>query len=396
MPDDPARISHAPHIEPLSAIAGPGSPFLAVIIGIDTNKYFNNPEHMKTNRKHASVVHNALEHWNRAGLLDDTTALALQQDIEVISFDWKRLAKYSFWIALICIVTAIGAALADDVLLALLESLFDAPYSVKFFGLSGLSGAIYWFGIKRRKKHPHKIFSNEAILFLGVLATAGAIYQLGRVFDSGSGHFSILLLLAFLVYGLLGFHFRSNLVWLFALTSLGSWMGTETGYVSGWGAYYLGMNYPLRFVLFGAVLCAVALTLEKKGWFAHLSRSTLAMGLLYLFIALWIMSIFGNYGDMDSWERIRQIELFHWSLLFGLVAAGAVYHGLRYENGMTKGFGITFLLINLYTRFFEHFWDASHKAVFFGLLGISFWLLGSRAEKIWHLGAQKKEPCEVA
>ncbi|MFO7595748.1 MAG: hypothetical protein R6W92_05295 [Desulfocurvibacter africanus] len=156
------------------------------------------------------------------------------------------------------------------------------------------------------------------------------------------------------------------------------------------------MNYPLRFVLFGAVLCAVALTLEKKGWFAHLSRSTLAMGLLYLFIALWIMSIFGNYGDMDSWERIKQIELFHWSLLFGLVAAGSIYHGLRYENGMTKGFGITFLLINLYTRFFEHFWDATHKAVFFGLLGISLWLLGSRAEKIWYLGEQKKDPCEIA
>ncbi|WP_202951402.1 DUF2157 domain-containing protein [Desulfocurvibacter africanus] len=369
---------------------------MAGIIGIDTKKYFNNPKHMKTNRKHACVIRNALEHWNRAGLLDDTTALALQQDIEVIPFDWKRLAKYSFWIALVCIVTAIGAAIADDVLIALLESLFDAPYIIKFLGMSGLSGAIYWFGIMRRKAHPHKVFSNEAILFLGVLATAGAIYQLGRTFDSGSGHFSILLLLSFLVYGLLGFFFRSNLVWLFALISLGSWMGTETGYVSGWGAYYLGMNYPLRFVLFGAVLCAVALTLEKKGWFAHLSRSTLAMGLLYLFIALWIMSIFGNYGDMDSWERIKQIELFHWSLLFGLVAAGSIYHGLRYENGMTKGFGITFLLINLYTRFFEHFWDATHKAVFFGLLGISLWLLGCRAEKIWYLGEQKKDSCEIA
>ena len=34
------------------------------------------------------------------------------------------------------------------------------------------------------------------------------------------------------------------------------------------------------------------------------------MGLLYLFIALWIMSIFGNYGDIERWERVKQIELF--------------------------------------------------------------------------------------
>ena len=44
--------------------------------------------------------------------------------------------------------------------------------------------------------------------------------------------------------------------------------------------------------------------------------------MLYLFIALWIMSIFGNYGDLHQWERMKQIELFHWSLLFGLAACG--------------------------------------------------------------------------
>ena len=48
-----------------------------------------------------------------------------------------------------------------------------------------VSGIIYWAGFERRKKKPEKIYSNEAILFLGVLANAGAVYQLGRVFDSG-------------------------------------------------------------------------------------------------------------------------------------------------------------------------------------------------------------------
>lgn len=345
---------------------------------------------MRVNRNQANTLKAAIAHWNRNGLLDEKSTSALQQDIEVVPFDWKRLAKYSFWVAMICIVTSVGAVLADKALLALLESIFNAPHIVKFFGLAIVSSFIYWAGIRRRAIHPSKVFSNEAILFFGVMATAGAIYQLGRAFDTGSGHFSLLLLLSFFVYGALGYYFKSSLIWLFSIISFGSWMGTETGYASGWGAYYLGMNFPLRFVLFGGVLTGAALWLERKSWFEYFFRSTLAMGLLYLFIALWIMSIFGNYGDMSSWRQVNQIELFHWSLLFGSASGLAIYHGLKFDNGMTKGFGVTFLMINLYTRFFEYFWDSVHKAIIFALLGISFWFLGSHAEKIWNLGENKK------
>jgi len=112
---------------------------------------------------------------------------------------------------------------------------------------------------------------------------------------------------------------------------------------------------------------------------------TRAIGLLYLFVALWIMSIFGNYGDAESWQRAKQIELFHWSILFAAASIASIYHGIKHDDGMTRGFGITFIFINLYTRFFEYFWEGTHKAIFFSILAISFWYLGSRAEKIWHL-----------
>lgn len=346
---------------------------------------------MKVNRKAAVTIRTAIESWTRSGHLDQKTADSLLQDVEVLPFEWKALAKYSFWTSLICIVISIGAVLADKALLALLQSLFNAPDILKFLCLTVLSGFIYGVGARRRSTYPKKIFSNEAILFLGVLTTAGSIYQLGNVLDTDGGHFSILLLLSFLVYGVLGFAFKSNLIWLFAIVSLGGWMGAETGYLSGWGAYYLGMNYPLRFVLFGGILTVIALMLEQKTWFEHFSRSTLVMGLLYLFSALWIMSIFGNYGDIHSWGKARQIELFHWSILFGLASAAALYHALRFDNSITKGFGITFLFINLYTRYFEYFWDETHKAIFFGLLAMSLWYLGSRAETIWHVGEVRKE-----
>jgi hypothetical protein len=348
---------------------------------------------MKVSRKQAAAVNGAIAHWRQANMLDQKLADSLGNDLEVISFDWGRLAGYCFWISIVCVIIAVGALLADDYLRDLFRRIFHAPASLKCLALAGLSASMYWYGVRRRAKHPARIFSNEAVFFLAVLTTAGAICEFGEAIDIGSGHYSLLILFSCVVYGILGFVLRSNLIWLFSLVSLGGWMGTETGYMSGWGAYYLGMNYPLRFILFGAVLTAAALAIEGSKQFNHFYRTTLVMGLLYLFIALWLMSIFGNYVDMDSWYNAKDIELFQWSLLFGIVACAAIYHGLRYDNAITKGFGLTFLFINLYTRYFEYFWSMTHKAIFFAFLGISFWLLGRKAEKIWNLG---REPVAAA
>ena len=57
------------------------------------------------------------------GVLPDAQAGQLASTIEVQPFDWRRLAKYSFWVALICIVTAVSSVLADRVLAQLLERL---------------------------------------------------------------------------------------------------------------------------------------------------------------------------------------------------------------------------------------------------------------------------------
>jgi hypothetical protein len=345
---------------------------------------------MKLPRKQAVVVRDAIERWRQDGVIPDAQAATLAATIDVQYFDWRKLAKYSFWIALFSIVSSASAALSDRWLMHLLQRLFDTPPIARCILLATAAAWLYRWGLARREETPDKIYRNEAIFFLGVLATAGAISQLGIALDSGSGHFSLLLLLSFLIYAVLGIVLEANLIWVFALASLGGWMGTETGYMSGWGAYYLGMNYPLRFVLFGGLLTACALSLEAHAIGQRFFRSTLVMGLLYLFIALWIMSIFGNYGDLPSWGRVKQIELFHWSILFGAAAGWAIYHGLRYDNDITKGFGLTFLGINLYTRFFELFWNSLHKAVFFALLAASFWYIGSKAESIWNLGKENE------
>ena len=350
-------------------------------------------------KKHHAIVVQAIERWRQSGVVDEQTAAKLTASVSAAAFDWQRTARYAFIVSIFCVVIAVGAILADEWLVKLLLRIFNAPAIVKCAFFAAVSAGIFRYGLFLRARHPHRPYGNEAVFFLGVLALAAAVFFLGVAIDTGSGHYSILFLIASVLYALLGLWFPSVLVWVFGLLSLGALMGTETGYVSGHGMYFLGMNYPLRFVVFGAALSllgsagqhAVAdsgtgSASDPKARVLAMSAQTKIVGLLYLFIALWIMSIFGNYGDVMQWRAARQYELFHWSVIFGAVAIATIWYGLKHDDGALRGFGLTFLFINLYTRFFEYFWDSIHKAVFFAVLAVSFWYLGSRAESIWHLG----------
>jgi hypothetical protein len=342
---------------------------------------------MKVARKKAKIITAAIKEWEDNSQLSSEDSQKLLQSIEVLPFDWRRLAKYSFWIAIICIIIAVQALLVD--LEKFFKFIWERPI-IGFFFCFLLAAAFFYWGLKRRARHPEKIYSNEAVFFLGVLAVAAAITFLGKAIGSGSRHVSLLILLATIVYAALGLWLPSKLVWWFAIVSLGSWFGTETGYVSGWGSYWLGMNYPIRFVLFGLAVLGLSFGLKISPRFADFFKVTYIMGLLYLFIALWILSIFGNYGEMARWSKAGKFELFYWSLLFGAAALITIFFALKYDDTISRGFGITFLFINLYTKYFEYFWNDLHKAIFFGILGISFWYLGSRAEKIWLLGEGSK------
>jgi hypothetical protein len=174
----------------------------------------------------------------------------------------------------------------------------------------------------------------------------------------------------------------------FFLLALGNWFGAETGYVSGWGAYWLGMNYPIRFVLFGGALLALCYGAQSLLRQRQLFTVSKAMGLTYLFIALWILSIFGNY-DADSWYNVSQARLLPWGLLFAAAAGVCIFISLKTDDGMLRGFGLTFLAINLYTRFFEFFWNGMHKVLFFLILAVSLAVIGRYAERIWHAGNVK-------
>lgn len=341
---------------------------------------------MKLNldKPESEFLNRSISHWEKDGLIDTELAEKLRNSYEVKGFDWMRLAKYSFWIALFCGVIAVGSLIINDAFINWLKSLYYTPDIVISILSAVLAAFSFYFGRRWEKKFPEKVFSNEAVIFTGVLFTACCIAFLGKTFDNGSGHFSLLFLLSVFVYGILAHRMDSRLIWLFALVSLGSWFGTETGYQTRWSYYFLGLNYPLRFVLFSIVLVTACFILKNKKWFSFFWELTYVVGLLYLFMSLWLLSIFGNFGSIDHWWHIKQISLFYWGIISASVAALFLLIGLKTKDVIAREFGITFLLIFIYTKYFEFFWDHTNKTLFFAILGASFWLIGRKAERIWN------------
>ena len=339
---------------------------------------------LNLDKQESEFLNRAIQHWEDEHLIDAGAADKLRDSYDVKGFDWMRLAKYSFWIALACGFIAVGSLIIDDKVINWLKSLYYTP-DIVISVVSAIAAALlFFFGRRWEKKYPEKVFSNEAIIFTGVLFTACCIAYLGKTFDNGSGHYSLLFLLSIFVYGVLAYRLESRLIWLFALVSLGSWFGTETGYQTHWADYFLGMNYPLRFVLFGLVCLSAIYLLKNRKWFQLFWELTYVVGLLYMFISLWMLSVFGNLGNLDTWWHIKQISLFYWGIISAVVAAGFLLLGLKTKDVIAREFGITFLLIFIYTKYFEYFWEHTNKALFFAILGASFWLIGRKAEKIWN------------
>ncbi|XXD10785.1 DUF2157 domain-containing protein [Klebsiella sp. R445] len=343
---------------------------------------------MNVTRKQHRVIARALDEWQAAGTLSEAEHQRLAGSLQVTPFDWQRLSRYAFWTALACLLIALGSLFADNELLAWLAVMFRDSALARIVLPAVIALGCYLWGFRRQRQEQHWHYSTEAILFVGVVFTAVAIWQLGERLDNGSGHIAPLFLVGCAIYGAIGIAARSGLVWLFFLLALGNWFGAETGYVSGWGAYWLGMSYPLRFVLFSGVMLALCWLLRHWLQQRRLLTVSKAMGLTWLFIALWILSIFG-YHDPDRWYSISQAQRLPWALLFGMAAGICIYISLKTEDAMLRGFGLTFLGINLYTRFFEYFWESMHKVVFFLILAVSLAMLGRYAEKIWHAGERR-------
>ena len=336
---------------------------------------------MKVSKKEHQVLLSSLSDWRQREIIDAKQQKQMQDSLEPKLFDWQLLAKFTFWGGVGCLVLALWAVVLDEKLMLLLEHLFNTPPIIKSIFLVVIAGVFWCWGVLIRRKKPGRIFSYDPIFFLGVISIAFSVLFLGEALNTGSGHFSILILIPTVIYFLAGWLMRSGLIWLCALTAAGIWYGFETDYISGESELFVGMNLPVRYLPFGVLIWLGGFLVQRR--FDGAKTLTQVVGLGCFFFALWLTTF---YGNGEWYPKTGEFEHLPWSILLLVVSVLSIYTGAKRKDDRLREFGVVFVLVNIYSRYFEYLWNEMHTSLFLTVMAASLWLVGKYAERLWLLG----------
>lgn len=332
------------------------------------------------------VLRAELDQLVREGLLDTATHRQLAALYPLGRWDWRSLGRWFL------IFGAIAAA-AGVVILLRDVFVFTRQHLAVLLALATVG--LFAAGWKLRQRS--WTWSSRTAELLGGFALIGLSFVLGLIYSTGSGNWPALLLIDLVPLLILSYALNNMLLLILSAVLFFSWFGGVTGYSSGWEAYWFGMNYPLRFLgasAWIALMGLVHLKAERGPLAAYrgFSKVWISFGLFLAEMALWLLSIFGNYGSIDDgWHEANTGELVIFNLAWAALNLGLIFIGTRYSYRMLRGYGATFFIIQGYTLFFSRVAEqvgglASLIIAGGSALGLALWLeskrRGQRAEAL--------------
>jgi hypothetical protein len=336
---------------------------------------------MKLDKKEASTIDNALRFWEESHKISPELAKELRNSYEVRSSNVDTIAWYAFISAVSCGLLAFGALVLDEKWIELLRKKWEFSEATVGIGFTLLAGVFVYLARRRKLKYPTSQISNESYTITIALSVAVAIAYWTRSLGLFNGHYAQPLLIATLVYGIIAAFLPSQLLWASMLLALVGGWAVQTYQWSGGSFRFAGMNYPLSITLLGVVIWGASWVVDKIKWLSSFERVTYTFGLVVFLFAAWMLSIFGNYDDFSRWSAIKQGTLWYWSVGFTLVLGALTAYAFQSKNDLLRDVCLVFFLANIYTRYFEYFWDRTNKGIFFAVLALSFWLVGRKAEQ---------------
>ena len=305
---------------------------------------------------------NDIAAWQHQGLIDPHTQ-------ERLSAPYQRpnqlLSTVLQWLG-IGAVLLMGMAILGGVSY-LSES---AALGVVLFFTAG--GALWWVGVRLAHDPAGRMpVAGVAILTIGLMMIGGSLLLSGMgsddvPFDSTP--------LALLVTALLSVAtaYRYHLRWplflglLCIFHGLGSWESYDGG-----GSYVFDIQDPRAMAVIAGLAALLGLwhqQAEEKPLrhFSGFGRLYVIFGLLYFNCSLWFLSL-DAYNSPQSGLAI---------VLFTVGAISQLIIGARFKHPSFTGFGVVFLSIDLYTRFYEYAWDRLSVAAFFAVAGVAGIVLG--------------------
>jgi len=338
-------------------------------------------------KKETAAINKAIQYWEEKGIVDENTATRLRTSHPPADNDSGILSAYALVACVSCGLLAFGALVMDEKWIELIRRRLGFSELIVGIAFLLLTLLFTWQSYRRIRKMKYSIAGNEAFNITIVLSLAVALAYTGRSIGYENGHYAPVLLTAALLYGAIACLLRSTLLWAVMLTGLAGWWGAQTYYWSGGGDYFLGMNYALRMTIFGLAVLSLWLLVRSITYLKQFETITYIMGWVFFLVAAWSLSVLGNSSSIDVWMQVKQGKLWYWALAFTLLLLGIIVYAFRRKDTFLRDTGLIFFLLNIYTRYFEYFWDKTNKGLFFAILAVSFWGLGRAAER-W----RRKQP----
>lgn len=295
------------------------------------------------------VVRQELDQLRREGLIDEATHADLSRRYPVSDWHWLALGRWFLVFGGIAVATgaAILAFTAWDFTLEKLTVLLAIATGGCFLG--------GW-----RLRHQPWVWSRRSLELLGSCGLIGLSFLLAILHSEGSDNWPAILLLDLFLLIPLAYVLRNVLILILSAVVFFVWFGGVTGYASGWGMYWFGMNYPARFLLAGLFIASIGV-LHRTGERHWLSSYPgffyvwLSAGVFFSEMSLWLMSVFGNFGAITAdGHAARAGELLFFNLLWAGANVALLVLGARAGLRMLRGYAATFLILQGYTLFFRY------------------------------------------
>lgn len=334
---------------------------------------------MRLNNKDAALLDRVIEAWEEQELLDAAKAKQLRASYQSDEGDYKTLTFYAFFAAISCALLAFGALVLDEKWIERMRSYFSFSEFTIGVLFAGLCVFLVWYIRKRKQKYLNAVWANESLSILLALSTCIAVTYFGKALSRDSSGYYWLILGTGALFAIEAFLVRSRLLWACMIAAIAGWWASFTYEQSD--PFFWGMNMPVRLLLLSLFLLGVHYLICRRSWLQQfLSVNYFAVWIMF-FTTAWGVSVFGNF-DLDGWFAMRQSRVLGWAIGYTLILAGLLFYAIKAKDKSLRDMVLLFLILNLYTRYFEYLWDVTNKGIFFAIMALSFWLIGKKLEQV--------------
>jgi uncharacterized membrane protein len=382
------------------------------------------------------ILREAIDGWRASGALDADQAQRLLATLGAVPRAERAVSNERKLGRGVTILVNLGAIiLAAGLLIFFASNWIEFGRAAKITSILALTLFFYVAGFELTREGRASFPKlGLALIFLGCVMFGTDIVLLALIYDLSAEH-AWSFLVQWVAWLAVAYVVRSRLVLFLGLLGITAWFGAEVGYC--WGGYWLYLGRPFHFIGLGVTLIAVGGVHAWRGR-REFAAAWALVGLLLVYLSTLILSIFDLQKNFRlemsvapslvwllfsapyvldivilavihfKWRRMSlaeppamlalillialtivsvvaitpQSRELWFILLLTVLTASGIYLGIAWESPVFLNTSLVFFAINLYTRFYEYFWDAMPKSLFFVVGGAALILGGIWVERM--------------